>query len=109
MRRDLSIIGLSRLVYATALVFGSFAICHAGEADDILGEWTTQGHAARVRIERCTLASEQVCGVVTWLWEPVDAKGAGSRCEESGSSTAPSPRDRICRYSENFASARAAS
>jgi uncharacterized protein (DUF2147 family) len=44
-------------------------------AQDLSGEWATQGYSARVRIAPCTLATTLACGQITWLWEPADAKG----------------------------------
>jgi hypothetical protein len=50
-------------------------ICGTGHASEVSGEWATQGNAAHVRIERCARAPELLCGLVTWLWEPIDAEG----------------------------------
>lgn len=75
MRRGLAIVSLSLVLYTVALVLGSFALCEAAEAIDVLGEWATQGHSAQVRIERCAAEPETFCGTVTWLWEPLDVNG----------------------------------
>jgi Delta7-sterol 5-desaturase len=75
MRRELSLVGASLVVYACALVLGTLVICGTGQASEIVGEWATQGNAAHVRIERCSTAPELLCGLVTWLWEPIDADG----------------------------------
>lgn len=79
MRRELSLVGVSLVVYACALVFGSLLICETVCASELVGEWATQGNAAHVRVERCPTAPDLVCGVVTWLWEPIDAEGAPIR------------------------------
>lgn len=75
MRRELSLMGASLVVYACALVLGSLVICGAVHASELVGEWATQGNAAHVRIERCVAAPDLLCGFVTWLWEPIDAEG----------------------------------
>lgn len=79
MRRELSLVGVSLLVYACALVLGSLVICETVRASELVGEWATQGNAAHVRVERCQTAPNLVCGVVTWLWEPIDAEGRAMR------------------------------
>lgn len=53
---------------------GTFALPDA-RADGALGEWVTQGHAARVNVRPCRGEPEKLCGFITWLWEPVDAHG----------------------------------
>ena len=75
MRRELSLVGASLVAYACALVLGTLVICGTGHASEVVGEWATQGNAAHVRIERCPTAPELLCGLVTWLWEPIDAEG----------------------------------
>lgn len=75
MRRELSLAGVSLVVYACALVLASLVICGTGHANELAGEWATQGDAAHVRIERCTAAPDLLCGLITWLWEPIDAEG----------------------------------
>ena len=44
-------------------------------AQDLSGDWATQGYSARVRIAPCTLSPTLLCGEITWLWDPTDAKG----------------------------------
>jgi uncharacterized protein (DUF2147 family) len=44
-------------------------------ADAVHGEWATQGHAGRVLIRACENAPEKSCGVIVWLWEPLDKQG----------------------------------
>lgn len=75
MRRELSLLAVSLVAYACALVLGSLVICETVRASELVGEWATQGNAAHVRIERCRTSPDLVCGVVTWLWEPIDAAG----------------------------------
>ena len=75
MRRELSLVGMSLVVYACALVLGTLVSCGTGHASEVVGQWATQGNAAHVRIERCSAAPELLCGLITWLWEPIDAEG----------------------------------
>ena len=79
MSRGLSVLGLSLMLYAAALVLGTLVICYTGRANELSGEWATQGNAAHVRIERCASEQNLLCGVITWLWEPIDAKGEAIR------------------------------
>ncbi|MDE2604378.1 MAG: DUF2147 domain-containing protein [Burkholderiales bacterium] len=44
-------------------------------ADAVHGEWVTQGHSGRVLIRGCDNAAEKLCGVIVWLWEPLDKQG----------------------------------
>lgn len=87
MRRELSLVGVSLVAYACALVLGSFVICGRSHASEFVGEWATQGNAAHVRVERCSAAPDLLCGFVTWLWEPIDAAGEPIRDEHN-----PDPR-----------------
>lgn len=89
MRRELSLVGASLVVYACALVLGTLVICGTGHASEVVGEWATQGNAAHVRIERCATAVHLLCGLVTWLWEPIDAEGKPIRDKHN-----PDPRRR---------------
>ena len=70
-------------VRASITVFAAFLVStlmpRGGYASELLGEWATQGNAAHVRIERCESSTRTLCGVITWLWEPVDAKGEAIR------------------------------
>jgi Delta7-sterol 5-desaturase len=59
---------------AAALAATLFAT-EAAHAQDIRGEWATQGYSARVMIKPCASSPDQLCGTITWLWEPVDASG----------------------------------
>lgn len=48
MRRELSLVGASLVVYACALVLGSLVICETGHASEVMGDWTKQGNAMSV-------------------------------------------------------------
>jgi len=87
MRREFSLVGVSLVVYACALVLGTLVICVTGHASEVVGEWATQGNSAHVRIERCSATPELLCGLVTWLWEPIDAEGEPVRDKHN-----PDPR-----------------
>lgn len=88
MRREWSLVGVSLVAYACALVLGSLVICATGHASELVGEWATQGNAAHVRVERCSTATDFLCGFVTWLWEPIDAAGEPIRDERAGAAVA---------------------
>jgi len=79
MWRHLSVVGLSSLLYVALLVLGTMIICNKGHAHELSGEWATQGNAAHVRVERCASEQDRLCGVITWLWEPVDGQGQAIR------------------------------
>jgi uncharacterized protein (DUF2147 family) len=51
-------------------------VVSASRAQEIAGDWATQGYAARVRIASCVANETLLCGTITWLWEPIDANGA---------------------------------
>ncbi len=46
-----------------------------GGPHPIHGEWATHGYSARVVLAPCTDATQHLCGVITWLWEPTDRSG----------------------------------
>ena len=79
MQRKLFGVGLFLLLYTSALVFGTVVLCSTGRASELSGEWATPGNAAHVRIVRCVSERDLLCGVITWLWEPIDAKGEAIR------------------------------
>jgi hypothetical protein len=64
MRREVSIVGLTIVVYAAALVLGTLLICNTGNASELSGDRATQGNAAHVRIERCAGGQDLLCGIV---------------------------------------------
>jgi uncharacterized protein (DUF2147 family) len=61
-------------LFAATLAAGLLA-AEPASAQDIRGEWATQGYSARVLIKPCPQANEHLCGTITWLWEPHDASG----------------------------------
>jgi uncharacterized protein (DUF2147 family) len=79
MRRELSVAGLSLVLYAGALLLGTLLICNTGLASELSGEWATPGNRAHVRIETCASDRDLLCGGIIWLWEPVDARGEAMR------------------------------
>lgn len=48
----------------------------AGNIEDIVGVWATQGFGSKVRIEPCGGKNGEICGEIVWLWEPKDDQGA---------------------------------
>jgi uncharacterized protein (DUF2147 family) len=54
----------------------------AGSADPS-GTWLTEDARARIRVERCGPALEQICGYVVWMKDPVDAKGQPLRDQQN--------------------------
>jgi uncharacterized protein (DUF2147 family) len=79
MQRMLSVVGLSLVLYASVLILGTLAMCSIVHANELSGEWATQGNTAHVRIERCASDQALLCGVISWLWEPIDADGHAIR------------------------------
>lgn len=47
----------------------------AAPSDEPSGTWLTEDGRARVRIERCGVKLEQLCGYIVWMKDPLDAKG----------------------------------
>jgi uncharacterized protein (DUF2147 family) len=39
------------------------------------GTWLTEDGRARIRVERCGVKLEQLCGYIVWVKNPLDAKG----------------------------------
>jgi uncharacterized protein (DUF2147 family) len=48
---------------------------NAAPSDEPSGTWLTEDGRARIRIERCGVKLEQLCGYIVWMKEPMDAKG----------------------------------
>jgi Delta7-sterol 5-desaturase len=62
--------------WAIALaVLASALHAQPAQSADVTGEWTTQGHSARVHIQACADAADKLCGRITWLWEATDKFG----------------------------------
>lgn len=61
---------------AGALLVAGTSCLAAGKLDAVIGEWATEGYGSRVVIAECDDPSKgEVCGTVTWLWDPVDPDG----------------------------------
>jgi uncharacterized protein (DUF2147 family) len=45
---------------------------------DVMGLWATTGFGSTVRLKPCNSGQTpiELCGTITWLWEPFDDKGA---------------------------------
>ena len=52
----------------------AFTAAPALAADPVEGEWLTEGGSAKVRISPCPAAPAKMCGVISWLKNPADAK-----------------------------------
>lgn len=52
----------------------TFAATPSLAADPVEGEWLTQGGSGKVRIAPCSAQAERMCGVISWLRDPADAK-----------------------------------
>jgi hypothetical protein len=76
MRRELSIAGLSLVLYAGALVLGTLVICNTGRAGELAGEWATLGNSAHVRIEFRQTAS----GCLLFVCDPQVWRRVESLC-----------------------------
>jgi uncharacterized protein (DUF2147 family) len=48
-------------------------------ADPVEGEWLTQDATAKVRIGPCPGKADRMCGVISWLKNPADAKATDSK------------------------------
>jgi hypothetical protein len=47
----------------------------AASPADPSGSWLTEDGRARIRVERCGVKLERICGYIVWMKEPLDAKG----------------------------------
>jgi len=78
MRRELSLVGVSLLVYACALVLGSLVLCETVRASS-----SANGPPkAMLRMFVSSVARRHriwFAEFVTWLWEPIDAEGRPMR------------------------------
>ena len=61
-----------RTIATTLLVASAFCRAVAAEPSPV-GEWSTEGDKARVRIEPCAAGAGELCGVITWSYRPPDA------------------------------------
>ena len=55
----------------TLALLAALALPAAALASPI-GEWTTEGAKARVRIEPCAADAAKLCGTITWSYRPPD-------------------------------------
>ena len=69
---------ISRIILRVAIAVCQVAIAGFGNAASVAdpsGTWLTEDSRARVRVERCGVSLEQICGYVVWMKEAVDANG----------------------------------
>lgn len=52
----------------------ALSACPALAADPVEGDWLTQDGTAKVRIAPCAAAPARMCGTISWLKNPADAK-----------------------------------
>lgn len=60
-----------------AKILAAAAVLAAGPAfaaDPVEGDWLTQGGSAKVRIAPCAAQPAKMCGTISWLKNPADAK-----------------------------------
>lgn len=62
------------LPHAAILASLALAATPALAADPVEGEWLTQSGSGKVRIAPCPNQLERLCGQITWLRRPEDAK-----------------------------------
>ena len=69
---------ISRMILRAALAVCQMVIVGPGNAASVAdpsGSWLTEDGRASVRVERCGVSLEQICGYVVWMKEPADANG----------------------------------
>lgn len=57
--------------------------------DPVQGEWLTQAGTAKVRVGPCPARPERMCGVVSWLKNPADAKATDTNNPDPKLKTRP--------------------
>ena len=61
---------ISRIILRVALAVCQMLIAGPGNAASVAdpsGTWLTEDGRARVRVERCGVSLEQICGFVVWM------------------------------------------
>lgn len=65
---------------ALLLVAGlTLAAAPAFAADPVEGEWLTEGGSAKVRVAPCAGKADRMCGNISWLKNPADAKATDAK------------------------------
>jgi Delta7-sterol 5-desaturase len=64
---------------AVGILFAATVVLSPGEAHAqvskvIAGDWATPGLGAVVRLTACESNSTQLCGTLTWVWDPAEVK-----------------------------------
>ena len=62
----MSCIGRASAIRLASVLLLALAVPARAQAPSPMGEWTTEGDKARVRIAACPEDAEQLCGVITW-------------------------------------------
>jgi uncharacterized protein (DUF2147 family) len=67
-----------RLILRALLAVAMMSSANRGEAAspaDPSGTWLVEDGRARVRVERCGPARDNICGYIVWMKSPVDSRG----------------------------------
>jgi len=67
-----------RLILRALLAVAMMSSANRGEAAspaDPSGTWLVEDGRARVRLERCGTARDNICGFIVWMKSPVDGRG----------------------------------
>jgi uncharacterized protein (DUF2147 family) len=64
-----------------ALLMSSTGRAEAASAADPSGTWLVEDGRARIRLERCGVARDRICGFIVWMNAPGDARGQPFRDE----------------------------
>jgi uncharacterized protein (DUF2147 family) len=71
-----------RLILRALLAVAMMSSANRGEAAspaDPSGTWLVEDGRARVRLERCGPARDNICGYIVWMKSPVDGRGEPHR------------------------------
>lgn len=76
-----------RAVIAAALL--AFAATPAFAADPAEGVWLTQSGTGKVKVGPCANSPERLCGAISWLKDPADAKATDANNPDAKLKTRP--------------------
>jgi uncharacterized protein (DUF2147 family) len=75
MMQMTSIFRMTLRVTLAATLMAAIGPSVAATSVDPGGTWLSEDGRARIRVERCGVKREQICGFIVWMKEPGDAKG----------------------------------
>lgn len=58
-----------------AILMSSTGHAEVVASSDPSGTWLTEDGRARIRLERCGVARDHVCGFIVWMKDPLDPRG----------------------------------